>query len=143
MDIGDLKQIFLPTKQSWLLVHTARSDPILSHIITTQKNLKTNTETLIFSIWTRLQGSQGCQKMCQDPLNTPFEVWCPKIAPKSDLPQIDEFLKTSKKTGFFDNSFSILMIFRSWCLSGAILGQELNSLICKKIFDCRNDTVKH
>ena len=27
-------------------------------------------------------GSQGWQKMHQDPLNTPFEVWCTKIAPK-------------------------------------------------------------
>ena len=28
------------------------------------------------------QGSQGCQTMCQGPLNMPFEVWCATIAPK-------------------------------------------------------------
>jgi hypothetical protein len=49
---------------------------------TTQKNLKTNTKTLIFSIWIRPQGSQRCQKMRQGPLNMPFEVWCANIAPK-------------------------------------------------------------
>jgi hypothetical protein len=49
---------------------------------TTQKNLKTNTKTLIFSIWILPQESQGCQKMRLDPLNTPFEIWCAKIAPK-------------------------------------------------------------
>ena len=49
---------------------------------TAQKNLKTNTKTLISSIWTHPWGPQGCQKMRQDPLNMPFEVWCAKIAPK-------------------------------------------------------------
>ena len=43
---------------------------------------KTNAKTLIFPIWIHPQGSQGCQKMCQDPLNMPFEVWCANIAPK-------------------------------------------------------------
>ena len=28
------------------------------------------------------QGSLGCQKMRQGPLNTPFEVWCANVAPK-------------------------------------------------------------
>ena len=31
---------------------------------------------LFKSIWIRPQGPQGCQKMCQDSLNMPFEVWC-------------------------------------------------------------------
>merc|ERR1712086_910930 len=43
---------------------------------------KTNTKTLIPSIWICLQGSHWCQKMCQGPLNTPFEVWCTNAAPK-------------------------------------------------------------
>ena len=30
----------------------------------------------------RPQGPQGCQKMRQDPLNMPCEVWCANIAPK-------------------------------------------------------------
>ena len=43
---------------------------------------KTNAKTLIFPIWIHPQGSQGCQKMRQDPLNMPFEVWCANIATK-------------------------------------------------------------
>ena len=44
--------------------------------------LKTITKTLIQSIWIRPQGSLGCQKMRQGPLNIPFEVWCTNNAPK-------------------------------------------------------------
>ena len=44
--------------------------------------LKTNTKTLISSIYMWAQGPHWCQKMRQDPLNMPFEVWCAKIAPK-------------------------------------------------------------
>jgi hypothetical protein len=43
---------------------------------------------------TRPQGCQGCQKMRQDPLNMPFEIWCAKIAQR-----------------YFDILFSILTIF--------------------------------
>ena len=32
--------------------------------------LKTNTKTLIYSIWIQSQGSLGCQKVRQDPQNT-------------------------------------------------------------------------
>jgi hypothetical protein len=49
---------------------------------TTQKILKTNTKTLISSIWIRPQGPQECQKMRLHPLKMPFEVWCAKIDPK-------------------------------------------------------------
>ena len=77
------------------------SDFILNYLkkviggATTQKNLKTNTKTLISFIWTRPQGPQGCQKMRQEPLNTPFEVWCAKIAPKLKTVQ-----KYQRKQGF-------------------------------------------
>ena len=43
---------------------------------------KTNLKTLIESIWIRPQGSQGCQKIHQDPLNMPLEVWRANIALK-------------------------------------------------------------
>ena len=46
------------------------------------KILKTNLKTLVFLLLTHPQGSQGYQKMRQDPLNMPIEVWCAKIAPK-------------------------------------------------------------
>jgi hypothetical protein len=46
------------------------------------KIIKTNLKTLVSTLLTRPQGSQGCQKMRQDPLNMPVEVWCAKIAPK-------------------------------------------------------------
>ena len=44
------------------------------HVITEQNHRR---NTIV-----RPQGSQGCQKMRQDPLNMPVEVWCAKIAPK-------------------------------------------------------------
>ena len=43
---------------------------------------KTNLKTLVPPIWMRPQGSQGCQKMRQDPLNMPHEVWRANIALK-------------------------------------------------------------
>ena len=73
---------------------------------TTQKNLKTNNKNLIYSIWTRPQEPQGCQKMRHDPLNTLFEVWCAKIAPK-----LKNIQKSPRKQGFFDIFPSILMVF--------------------------------
>ena len=45
-------------------------------------------------------------------------------------PQIEEYLKYYKKTGFFWHFFSILMIFRSLCLLGAILAQKLDTFFC-------------
>ena len=64
------------------------SDFILNYLekvvggATTQRISKPNAKTLIFSIWIHPQGSQGGQKMRQDPLKMPFEVWCTNIAPK-------------------------------------------------------------
>ena len=46
------------------------------------KIIKTNLKTLVSPLLIRSQRSQGCQKMRQDPLNMPVEVWCAKIAPK-------------------------------------------------------------
>ena len=89
--------------------------------------LKTNTKTLIYSIWIRPQGSLGCQKVRQGPLNTLFEVWCANIAPK-----MKKIWNTLRKQGFFLHFFSILMVFQSLCLFGAILAQKLNSFICEK-----------
>ena len=60
------------------------------------KIIKTNLKTHISPLLTRPQGSKGCQKMCQDPLNILVEVWCAKIAPK-----LKNVWKKSKKTGFF------------------------------------------
>ena len=88
------------------------SDFILNYLkkviggATTQKNSKTNIKTLIPSIWIRPQGSQGCQKMHQCPLNMQFEVWCAKMAPK--LKNIQNNLR---KQAFLTVFFSILTIF--------------------------------
>ena len=46
------------------------------------KIIKTNLKTLVSPLLTQPQGSQGCQKMPQDLVNMPVEVWCAKIAPK-------------------------------------------------------------
>ena len=43
------------------------------------KIIKTNLKTHISPLLTRPQGSQGCQKMRQDPLKMPVEVWCAQI----------------------------------------------------------------
>jgi hypothetical protein len=44
------------------------------------KIIKTNLKTPVSPLLIRPQVSQGCQKMRQDPLNMPVEVWCAKIA---------------------------------------------------------------
>ena len=67
---------------------------------------KTNAKTLIFSIWIHPQGSQGCQKMHQDPLNMPFEVWCANIAPK-----LKNIWKSLWKQVFFDIFFQFWRCF--------------------------------
>ena len=91
------------------------------------KIIKTNLKTHISPLLTRPQGSQGCQKMRQDPLNMVVEVWCAKIALK--LKNIQKYLR---KQGFFDIFSSILMGFLSLCLFGAILAQKENTFICEK-----------
>ena len=70
----------------------------------------------------RIQGSQGGQKMGQDPLNMPFEVWCANIAPK-----LKNIWKCLRKQVFFDIFFPILMVFWSLCLSGAILAHQTSN----------------
>ena len=68
--------------------------------------LKTNTKTLIYSIWIQPQGSLGCQRVRHGPLNMLFEVWRANIAPK-----MKKIWKSQRKQGFFDIFSSILMIF--------------------------------
>ena len=67
------------------------------------------------------------QKMCQDPLNMPIEVWCTKIASK-----LKNIQKVSENRSFWHLFFNFVD-FWSLCLFWAILVQELNSFICKKI----------
>jgi len=91
------------------------------------KIIKTNLKTHISPLLMRPQGSQGCQKIRQDPLKMPLEVWCAKIIPK--LKNIQKYLR---KQAFFDIFSSTLMVFLSLCLLGAILAQNENSFICEK-----------
>ena len=70
------------------------------------KKSKTNLKTLVSPLLIRPQGSQGCQKMRQDPLNMQQEVWCAKIAPN-----LKNIQKSLRKQGFFDIFSSILMFF--------------------------------
>ena len=88
---------------------------------------KTNIKKLISPLLTRTQGSQGCQKMRQDPLNMPHEVWCANIAPK-----LKNIQKTLRKQGFLMIFFSILTAFCSFYNLRAILAQKENSFICEK-----------
>ena len=64
------------------------------------KTIKTNLKTHIPPLLMRPQGSQGCQKLRQDPLNTPVEVWCAKIAPK-----LKNIRKYQRKQGVFFTFF--------------------------------------
>ena len=70
---------------------------------------KTNTKTLIYSIWIRPQESLGCQKMRQGPLNTPFEVWCANIAPK-----LKNIRNTLRKQCFFYILFQFSKFVPFW-----------------------------
>jgi hypothetical protein len=70
------------------------------------KIIKTNLKTLVSPLLTRPQGSQGCQKMCQDLLNMPVEIWCAKIAPK-----LKNIQKSLRKQVIFDIFSSILIVF--------------------------------
>ena len=67
---------------------------------------------LFKSIWIRLQGSQGCQKMCKDPLNMPFEVWCANIAPeRHKLRKTIKIGKKCQKTAVFLDIFKYSSIW--------------------------------
>ena len=70
---------------------------------------KTNTKTMIAAIWIRPQGSQGCPKMRQDPLNMPVEVCCAKI----DL-KLKNIQKSLRKQGFLTD-FLVFMRFFEVC----------------------------
>ena len=77
--------------------------------------LKTNAKTFIYSIWIRPQGSLGCQKVGQGPLNTLFEVWRANIAPK-----MKKIQNNLRKQGFFNIFFQFWWFFKV-C---AFLGQS-------------------
>ena len=134
----------LETMKLWLLVLTKtlffndlnyKAD-IVQHFHKSKKSarwrhchkiIKKNLKTLVSPLLTRPQGSQGCQKMCQDSLNMLVEVWCAKIAPK-----LKNIRKSLRKRCFFDIFSSILFCFLSLCLLGTILAQKENIFICRK-----------
>ena len=67
---------------------------------------------LFKSIWILPQGSQGCQKMRQDPLNMPFEVWCANIAPeRHKLWKTVKIGKKCQKTPVFIDFFKYSSIW--------------------------------
>ena len=98
------------------------SNPIRDH-----PTLAVWTPKEFFPLLTRPQGSQGCQKIGQDPLNMPYEVWCANIAPK-----LKNIWKCLWKQGFFDDFSSILTVFCSLYNLRAILAQKENTFICRK-----------
>ena len=87
---------------------------VLGDIITNQPNHTQPVWTLFLfkSIWIRPQGSQGCQKMRQDLLNMPFEVWCANIAPeRHKLRKIVKIGKKCQKTPVFIDFFKYSSIW--------------------------------
>ena len=61
------------------------------------------TQKQFIPLLTHPQGSQGCQKMHQDPLNSNLEVWCANMDPK---------LKKLQKTVKIETKLSKIMQFR-------------------------------
>ena len=43
------------------------------------------TEIFFSPLLTRPQGSQGCQKMCLNPLSLNLEIWCANMEPKPNF----------------------------------------------------------
>ena len=95
---GDFRLYFELFEKSWRGHHSEIS--------------KTNTKILIYSIWIHPQGSLGCQKMHQGPLNMTFEVWCANIALK--LKNIRNTLRKPVFLTFFFNSDD----FMNWAFLG-------------------------
>ena len=93
--------LFLETMKLWLLVLT--------------KTLLLMTLICISAIDAPARGPRGlgCQKMLQDLLNMPLEVWCAKIAPK-----MKNIQKSLRKQGFFWHFFFNFDGFWSLCLLG-------------------------
>ena len=62
--------------------------------------------------------------------------FCAKIAPNrhklKNPSKLKNIQKCLRKQGFFDIFSSILMVFLSLCLLGAILAQKENAFICEK-----------
>ena len=76
------------------------------------KIIKTNLKTHISPLLTRPQRSQGCQKMRQDPLNMPFEVWYANIAPeRHKLRKTIKVGKKCQKTAVFLDIFKYSSIW--------------------------------
>ena len=76
------------------------------------KKSKTNLKTLVSPLLIRPQGSQGCQKMRQDPLNMQQEVWCAKIAPeRHKLRKTIKIGKKCQKTPVFLDFFEYSSIW--------------------------------
>ena len=82
---------YLPTCEVYLIEVLEIIAQILQYIIfLSLKAVKVSLDFILNylekvvggAIWICPQGSQGCQKMRQDPLNMPFEVWCANIAPE-------------------------------------------------------------
>ena len=61
---------------------SARENPTFCYSSNQSHTVAVWTEKQFIPLLTRPQGSQGCQKMQQDPLNLNFEVWCANMEPK-------------------------------------------------------------
>ena len=70
----------------------------------------------------RIQGSQGGQKMGQDPLNMPFEVWCANIAPERH--KLQKTIKIGKK---MSKNTCFLRHFQIFFNLGAILAHQTSN----------------
>ena len=81
------------------------------------------TPKKFFTLLTRPQGSQGGQKMRQNPLNMPGEVWCAKIVPK-----LENIQKSLLKSGFLTFGSQFGLFFRLVSFGGYLRakGKQFN-----------------
>ena len=79
----------------------------------------TNLKTLVSPLLMRPLGSQGCQKMRQDPLNANLEIWCANMEPK-----LHNLWKTVRKRGFLTLVFAILTVFQRLRNLSSILAHQ-------------------
>ena len=77
------------------------------------------TQNQFFLLLTPPQGSQGCQKMCQDPLNLILEVWYTNIHPK--LKELQKTVKIEKK---IIKKPCFLTVSQRLCNLGSILAHQ-------------------
>ena len=100
---------------------SARENPTFCYSCNQSHTVAVWTEKQFIPLLTRphQQGSQGYQKMRQDPLNLNLEVWCANMEPK--LYNLWKTVKIAKKSS---KKQCFLTVFQRLCNLGSILAHQ-------------------